>query len=45
MFVLHLFALLLHSMPWPLTGLFMHHCLHGPRVAFAAAAKQVNGLV
>ena len=33
-FVLHLFAFLLHSMPWPLRGLLMHHGIHGPRVAF-----------
>ena len=39
-FVSHLCALLHHGMPWPLSGLFMHHCVHGPGVAFAAARKQ-----
>ena len=43
MFVLHLFAFLHHSMLWPLSGLFMHHGIHGPRVAFAAAPKQIKG--
>ena len=44
-FVLHLFALLLHSMPWPLRGLLMHHGIHAPRVPFAAAPRQIKGLV
>ena len=43
--VSHLWAILHHSMPWPLSGFFLHHCLHGPRVAFAAASKQIKGLV
>ena len=45
MFVSHLCALLHHGMPWPLSGLFVHHCFCGPRVAFAAAPKQIKGLV
>jgi hypothetical protein len=44
-FVSHLCALLHPGMPWPLSGLFVHHCFHGPRVAFAAAPKQIKGLV
>ena len=44
-FVLHLCAFLHHSMLWPLSGLFMHHGIHGPRVAFAAASKQIKGLL
>ena len=44
-FVLHLFAFLLHSIPWPLRGLLVHHGIHGPQVAFAAAPKQIKGLV
>ena len=45
MSVLHLFALLLHSMPWPLRGFLMYHGIHGPGVAFAAASRLRKGLV
>ena len=40
----HLCAFLHHGMPWPLSCLFMHHYVHGPRVAFAPAPKQIKGL-
>ena len=43
--LLHLLSLLHHSMPWPLGGPCLHHCLRGPQVAFAAARKQIKGLV
>ena len=41
----HLCTPLLHSMPWPLRRLLAHHGVHGPRVAFAVAPKQIKGLV
>ena len=34
-----------HSILWPVGGLFMHPGIHGPRVAFAAAPKQIKVLV
>ena len=41
--VSHLSALLHHSMPWPLSGFFLHHCFPGSRVAFLAASKADKG--